>query len=275
MSRRGSSCWSGKYFPTGAHKVGATFGPLVEKLVRGAFDPTTQKALWPSTGNYCRGGAYDAYLLACPSIAVLPEGMSRERFEWLEKVGSEIYATPGSEIQRQGDLRQDQGAEGRARRRDRGAQPVRRVRQRHLALRLHRTGDGRGLRSREISATRGFARCCLTQGSAGTLGLRGVPARDLSRDSRSWPPKRSSARPCCTTATAPTASRASATSTCRGSTTSRTWTWWSDIDDEACMSLLRLFNEPAGPRRISTARVSTRSSWSGSTCSASRRSPIC
>jgi cysteine synthase len=87
----------GKYFPTGAHKVGATFGPLVEKLVRGAFDPTTQKALWPSTGNYCRGGAYDAFLLACPSIAVLPEGMSRERFEWLEKVGSEIHATPGSE----------------------------------------------------------------------------------------------------------------------------------------------------------------------------------
>ncbi len=87
----------GKFFPTGAHKVGATFGPLVEKLVRGEFDPTTQKALWPSTGNYCRGGAYDAYLLACPSIAVLPEGMSRERFEWLEKVGSEIYATPGTE----------------------------------------------------------------------------------------------------------------------------------------------------------------------------------
>ena len=87
----------GKYFPTGAHKVGATFGPLVEKLVHGKFDPTTQKALWPSTGNYCRGGAYDAYLLACPSIAVLPEGMSKERFEWLEKVGSEIFATPGSE----------------------------------------------------------------------------------------------------------------------------------------------------------------------------------
>lgn len=87
----------GKYFPTGSHKVGATFGPLVEKLVRGAFDPTCQKALWPSTGNYCRGGAYDAYLLACPSIAVLPAGMSRERFEWLEKVGSEIYGTPGTE----------------------------------------------------------------------------------------------------------------------------------------------------------------------------------
>ena len=87
----------GKYFPTGAHKVGATFGPLVEKLISGHFDPTRQKALWPSTGNYCRGGAYDSFLLGCESIAVLPEGMSRERFEWLEKVGAEIFATPGCE----------------------------------------------------------------------------------------------------------------------------------------------------------------------------------
>ncbi len=87
----------GKYFPTGSHKVGATFGPLVEKLVQGYFDPTSQKALWPSTGNYCRGGAYDSYLLACPCIAILPEGMSKERFEWLEKVGAEVYATAGSE----------------------------------------------------------------------------------------------------------------------------------------------------------------------------------
>lgn len=87
----------GKFFPTGAHKVGATFGPLVEKLISGHFDPTTQKALWPSTGNYCRGGAYDSYLLGCESIAVLPEEMSSERFDWLKKVGSEIFATPGCE----------------------------------------------------------------------------------------------------------------------------------------------------------------------------------
>jgi len=87
----------GKFFPSGSHKVGATFGPLVEKLVKGAFDPTCQKALWPSTGNYCRGGAYDSYLLACPCIAVLPEGMSKERFEWLEEIGAEIHATPGTE----------------------------------------------------------------------------------------------------------------------------------------------------------------------------------
>ena len=87
----------GKYFPTGSHKVGATFGPLVERLVQGRFDPTSQKALWPSTGNYCRGGAYDSHLLACPCIAVLPEGMSQERFEWLEKIGAEVHRTPGSE----------------------------------------------------------------------------------------------------------------------------------------------------------------------------------
>lgn len=87
----------GKFFPTGAHKVGAAYGCLVPRLVTGEFDPSTQKAVWPSTGNYCRGGAYDAALLACDSVAILPEGMSRERFDWLKKIGSEIIATPGCE----------------------------------------------------------------------------------------------------------------------------------------------------------------------------------
>jgi cysteine synthase len=87
----------GKWFPTGAHKVGAAFGCLVPRLVTGQFDPTRQKAVWPSTGNYCRGGAYDSALLGCESIAILPEGMSRERFEWLSKVAGEVIATPGSE----------------------------------------------------------------------------------------------------------------------------------------------------------------------------------
>ena len=87
----------GKWFPTGAHKVGAAYGCLVPRLVTGQFDPTTQKAVWPSTGNYCRGGAYDSNLLACDSIAILPEGMSQERFDWLEKVAGETIKTPGSE----------------------------------------------------------------------------------------------------------------------------------------------------------------------------------
>jgi cysteine synthase len=88
----------GKWFPTGAHKVGAAYGCLVPRLVSGQFDPTRQKAVWPSTGNYCRGGAYDCALLGCPAIAILPEGMSRERFEWLREIGTdEVIATPGTE----------------------------------------------------------------------------------------------------------------------------------------------------------------------------------
>lgn len=87
----------GKWFPTGAHKVGATYGCIVPRLITGQFDPTTHKAVWPSTGNYCRGGAYDAALLACESIAILPEEMSQERFEWLSRVAGEVYPTPGCE----------------------------------------------------------------------------------------------------------------------------------------------------------------------------------
>jgi cysteine synthase len=88
----------GKHFPIGAHKVGAAFGCLVPRLVSGEFDPTAQKAVWPSTGNYCRGGAFDSALLGCKAVAILPAGMSKERFEWLKSVGTdEIIATPGTE----------------------------------------------------------------------------------------------------------------------------------------------------------------------------------
>ena len=87
----------GQWFPTGAHKVGAAFGCLVPRLATGQFDPTTQKAVWPSTGNFCRGGAYDSALLGCTSIAILPAGMSQERFEWLSRIAGEVIKTPGSE----------------------------------------------------------------------------------------------------------------------------------------------------------------------------------
>jgi cysteine synthase A len=87
----------GKWFPTGAHKVGAALSCLLPELVTGRFDPTTKKAVWPSTGNYCRGGAYISRLLSCPSIAILPAGMSKERFEWLRTMAEEVIATPGCE----------------------------------------------------------------------------------------------------------------------------------------------------------------------------------
>ena len=87
----------GRYFPTGAHKVGATFGCLVPRLVTGQFNPQTTKAVWPSTGNFCRGGAYLSALLGCHSIAILPEGMSQERFDWLRGIAGEVITTPGCE----------------------------------------------------------------------------------------------------------------------------------------------------------------------------------
>lgn len=89
---------TGKWFPTGAHKVGAAYGCLAPQITTGGFDPTTQKAVWPSTGNYCRGGAFDSKLMGADSVAILPQEMSSERFTWLrDYVGSEVIATPGCE----------------------------------------------------------------------------------------------------------------------------------------------------------------------------------
>ena len=88
---------AGKWFPTGCHKVGASFGCLAPRLVTGQFDATYHKAVWPSTGNYCRGGAFNSKLLACESVAILPADMSKERFDWLKTIAGEIIATPGCE----------------------------------------------------------------------------------------------------------------------------------------------------------------------------------
>ncbi|MBK5200943.1 MAG: pyridoxal-phosphate dependent enzyme [Spirochaetaceae bacterium] len=88
---------AGKWFPCGVHKVGATYACLAPALVTGNFDSVDQQAVWPSTGNYCRGGAYNSALLGCKSIAILPEEMSQERFKWLQGVAGEIIATPGCE----------------------------------------------------------------------------------------------------------------------------------------------------------------------------------
>ncbi len=88
----------GKWFPTGAHKVGAAYGCLAPRVTTGEFDPTFHKAVWPSTGNYCRGGAFDSKIMDTEAIAILPEEMSRERFEWLrDEAKSTVIATHGSE----------------------------------------------------------------------------------------------------------------------------------------------------------------------------------
>ena len=120
----------GEKFPMiRAHKVLAAYGCLVPRIVTGTFDPARDRAVWPSTGNYCRGGVAISALLGCRGVAVLPEGMSRERFAWLE----EWVADPGGHHphaghreQRQGDLRQVRRTGRRTR--PRHHQPVRGVR---------------------------------------------------------------------------------------------------------------------------------------------------
>ena len=91
----------GNRFPMiGAHKVLAAYSCLVARLVTGRFDPTCQRAVWPSTGNYARGGIAISKIMGCRGVAVLPEGMSRERFEWLDRWiehPNDIIRTPGTE----------------------------------------------------------------------------------------------------------------------------------------------------------------------------------
>lgn len=91
----------GSRFPMiAAHKVLAAYGCLVPRLVSGEFDPSKHRALWPSTGNYCRGGVAISRILGCRGVAILPAGMSAERFNWLSRWvidDSDIVRTPGTE----------------------------------------------------------------------------------------------------------------------------------------------------------------------------------
>jgi cysteine synthase len=91
----------GRRFPMiGAHKVLAAYACLVPRLVSGGFDPRHDRAVWPSTGNYCRGGVAISRIIGCRGVAVLPAGMSRERFEWLAqwvRDPADIIRTPGTE----------------------------------------------------------------------------------------------------------------------------------------------------------------------------------
>ncbi len=91
----------GNRFPMiGAHKVLAAYACLVPRVVSGQFDPTRHLAIWPSTGNYARGGVAISRLMLSRGAAVLPENMSRERFEWLDawiSHADDVIRTPGSE----------------------------------------------------------------------------------------------------------------------------------------------------------------------------------
>jgi cysteine synthase len=87
----------GKEFPSGSHKVGAAYSVLLEKELFGEVDPAVHTLVWPSTGNYGIGGAWVGGRMGCKSIVVLPEGMSRERFQRIESYGAQVIKTVGSE----------------------------------------------------------------------------------------------------------------------------------------------------------------------------------
>jgi cysteine synthase len=87
----------GRDFPTGAHKVGAAYSALIEALLFDQVDIDRHTVVWPSTGNYGIGGAWVGGRVGAKSIVILPEGMSRERFERIASFGAEVIKTPGVE----------------------------------------------------------------------------------------------------------------------------------------------------------------------------------
>jgi len=92
----------GDRFPMiAAHKVLAAYACLAPRIVTGQFDPTRHRAIWPSTGNYARGGIAISRIMASRGVAILPAGMSQERFDWLdrwcENPAEDVIRTVGSE----------------------------------------------------------------------------------------------------------------------------------------------------------------------------------
>jgi cysteine synthase len=87
----------GRDFPTGSHKVGAAYSVLAEALLFDQMDIDRHTVVWPSTGNYGIGGAWVGGRIGAQSVVVLPEGMSRERFERIESYGAQVIRTPGVE----------------------------------------------------------------------------------------------------------------------------------------------------------------------------------
>ena len=156
---------TGKWFPTGCHKVGASFGCLAPRLVTGQFDPSFHRAVWPSTGNFCRGGAYNSALLGCRAVAILPEDMSRERFEWLHSIAGEVIKTPGGES----NVKQifDTAAEMKRTQPDVMVFNQFEELGNHL---WHYSVTGPALEEAVKDCGGRLAGCCFTSGSGGTLG---------------------------------------------------------------------------------------------------------
>ncbi|MEN6460370.1 MAG: pyridoxal-phosphate dependent enzyme [Syntrophomonas sp.] len=87
----------GKYFPSGSHKVGPAYATLIEGCVDGEILPGEHTILGPSTGNFGIGVSYICGLMGYDAIVIMPDNMSKERYERIEKYGAKLDLTPGTE----------------------------------------------------------------------------------------------------------------------------------------------------------------------------------
>ena len=234
----------GKWFPTGAHKVGAAFGCLVPKLVSGQFDPTTQKAVWP----------IDRQLLPRRGVRLRAAGLPGRRHSARGDEPRAVRVAQGDRrrgdrdarlrVERQGDLRQVLGDPPHAARL-RDLQPVRGVRQRDLALPRDRQHDRRNLRAdrrRQATGLRATSR-------PPARPARSRPAISCARSTRtsaSSPSRRCNARRCCRCGFGGHRIEGIGDKHVPWIHNVRNTDMVVAIDDEQCLALMRLFNEPAG-----------------------------
>lgn len=87
----------GTGFPSGSHKVGPAYSTLIEGCVDGEINPGEHTILGPSTGNFGIGVSYICRLMGYKAIVIMPDNMSKERYERIRKYGATLELTPGSE----------------------------------------------------------------------------------------------------------------------------------------------------------------------------------
>lgn len=87
----------GRDFPSGSHKVGPAYATLIEGCVDGTIIPGEHTILGPSTGNFGIGTAYICNLMGYKAVVIMPDNMSKERYERIKRYGAELDLTPGTE----------------------------------------------------------------------------------------------------------------------------------------------------------------------------------
>ena len=103
----------GKYFPSGSHKVGPAYATLIEGCVDRDIIPGEHTILGPSTGNFGIGVSYICRLMGYEAIVIMPDNMSKERYERIQQYGAKLDLTPGTEsdviltLQRTYELKKD------------------------------------------------------------------------------------------------------------------------------------------------------------------------